>query len=112
MALRSERLYDMLVMARALPMPTSSALRSAVSLTFELRDTILPAELPDPPTQWNAPWAAYVRDYRIEWLTLDSAIAALRPFWSPLTSPTEPELTWDALTWSWQPTNPVELHGN
>lgn len=109
---RAKDLYDMLVMARALSMPTSGGLRSAVSLTFELRDTILPAELPDPPTQWNAPWAAYVRDYSIEWLTLDSAIAALRPFWSPITSPTAPELKWDPVAWSWQPSNPAELHGN
>ena len=109
---RVKDLYDMLVMARALPMPPSGALRSAESLTFELRDTTLPTELPDPPTQWSAPWAAYVRDYGIEWLTLDSAIAALRPFWSPITSPTEGELTWHPVAWSWQPTNPAELHGN
>jgi hypothetical protein len=104
---RVKDLYDMLVMARALPMPRSSDLRSAASLTFELRETPLPIELPDPPATWIAPWAAYVRDYGIEWLNLDSAIAALRPFWSPITSPTEPELSWDPVTWSWQPTNPV-----
>ena len=109
---RVKDLYDMLVMARALPMPASKELRSAVSLTFGLRDTMLPTELPDPPTQWASPWAAYVRDYGIEWLTLDSAIAALRPFWSPITSSTEPQLAWDTVAWSWQPTEPAELHGN
>ena len=105
-------LYDMLVMARALPMPSCNDLRSAVSVTFDLRNTPLPTELPDPPTQWTAPWAAYVRGYGIEWLILDSAIAALRPFWSPITNPTEPQLAWDPVAWSWQPTNPAELHGN
>jgi hypothetical protein len=102
----------MLVMARALPMPQSGDLRSAVSLTFALRETPLPIELPDPPTTWTEPWAAYVRDYGIEWLNLDSAIAALRPFWSPITNPTEPELSWDPVAWSWQPTNPAELYEN
>lgn len=109
---RVKDLYDMLVMARALPMPTHSALQTAVSLTFKLRGTMLPTELPDPPTTWTSPWTAYVRDYGIEWLTLDSAIAALRPFWSPIISSTELRLTWDPLAWSWQSTNPTELHGN
>jgi Nucleotidyl transferase AbiEii toxin, Type IV TA system len=109
---RVKDLYDMLVMARALPMPRSGDLRSAVSLTFALRQTPLPVELPDPPVTWTAPWAAYVHDYGIEWLTLDSAIAALRPFWSPITSPTEPQLVWDPVAWLWQLTNPVELHEN
>ena len=109
---RVKDLYDMLLMARALPMPTSNELHSAVSLTFELRDTTLPTELPDPPMQWNAPWAVYVRDYGIAWLTLDTSIAALRRFWSPITSPTEAQLAWDPVAWSWLPTNPAEQHGN
>ena len=109
---RVKDLYDMLVMARALPMPRSRDFRSAASLTFELRETPLPIELPDPPATWTAPWAAYVRDHGIEWLNLDSAIAALRPFWSPITNPTEPELSWDPVAWSWRLPNRPELYEN
>jgi Nucleotidyl transferase AbiEii toxin, Type IV TA system len=109
---RVKDLYDMLVMALALPMPQSGDLRSAVSLTFELRETLLPVELPDPPSVWMAPWAAYVRDYGIEWASLDSAIVALRPFWLPITSPIEQQLLWDPVAWSWQLANSVELHEN
>ena len=99
-------------MARALPMPTNSARRSAVSLTFELRDMPLPTELQIHRRRGPRLWAAYVGDYGIEWLTLDSAIAALRPFRSPITSPTEPQLAWYPLALSWQPANRVELHRN
>ena len=98
---RVKDLYDMLVMARALPMPTSDALHEAVSTTFFLRNTPLPTALPDPPPMWAAPWAAYVRDYGIEWTTLDDAVAALRPLWTPVTAPSEARRTWEPERWDW-----------
>ena len=100
---RVKDLYDMLVMARALPMPTSDALREAVSITFELRRTPLPTVLPDPPPMWAGPWAAYVRDYGIEWTTLDDAVAALRPFWFVITAPSDQLRTWEPERWNWFP---------
>jgi hypothetical protein len=95
-------LYDMLVVARAIAIPNSDALYDAVATTFALRDTPLPSQLPDPPTSWAAPWAAYVRDYGIEWTTLDQAVAALRPFWRVITTPSADPLTWDQSQWTWR----------
>ncbi len=98
---RVKDLYDMLVMARALPMPTSAALYDAVSTTFAFRHTPLPTALPDPPPIWAAPWAAYVRDYGIEWTTLGDAMAAPRPLWTPVTAPSEGCRTWEPERWDW-----------
>jgi hypothetical protein len=39
-------------------------------------------------------------------------MVALRPFWSPITSPTEQQHSWDPVAWSWQLANSVELHEN
>jgi Nucleotidyl transferase AbiEii toxin, Type IV TA system len=99
---RVKDLYDMLVIARALPVPNSEALHDAVATTFALRATPLASQLPDPPTSWAAPWAAYVRDYGIEWTTLDQAVGALRPFWQVITTPSADPLTWDQRQWTWR----------
>ena len=85
------------------PYADCRALRDAVTSTFGLRDTPLPTTLPDPPTTWVAPWATYVRDYGIDWTTLDQAVAALRPFWSPITSPSDELVTWKPEPWAWRP---------
>ena len=94
----------MLVMAQSLSIPDNEVLLDAASVTFALRQTPLPKELPDPPQAWTAPWAAYVRDYDIEWVTLSGAIDALRPFWLPITNPSDAPCTWEPGPWAWTPT--------
>jgi hypothetical protein len=100
---RVKDLYDMLVMAQSLPIPDNAVLLDAVSVTFALRQTPLPKELPDPPQAWTAPWAAYVRDYGIEWVTLSDAIDTLRQFWLPITNPSDVRCTWQPGPWAWTP---------
>ena len=50
---------------------------------------------------WAAPRVAYVRDYGIEWTTLDYAMAALRLLWTPVTAPSEARRTWEPERWDW-----------
>lgn len=102
---RVKDLYDMLMIARVLRVPNSDVLHEAVATTFAFRDTKLPTALPDPPAPWAAPWAAYVRDYGIEWTNLDDAIGALRPFWQVITSPPVELHTWDQRQWAWRSTH-------
>ena len=105
---RVKDLYDMLVVARVLSIPSSKELHDAVALTFALRDTPLPTSLPDPPVMWTAPWAAYVRDYGIEWTTLADAVRALRPFWTVITTPSNDPHTWDHRLWTWRTSDDQE----
>ncbi len=100
---RVKDLYDMLVMAQALQVPTSNVLFDAVAMTFALRHTPLPEELPDPPQSWASTWASYVRDYDIGWVALGDAIDALRPFWLPITSPSDVLCAWQPGPWVWAP---------
>ena len=60
---RPRDLYDMLVIARSLPVPVSRELRAACRATFALRHTAWPPALPSPPTSWTATWGAYVGDH-------------------------------------------------
>lgn len=99
---RTKDLYDMLVMARSLPLPASDELHDAVTATFELRATSLPTTLPVPPAQWQRTWAGYVRDYSIPWTNLDSAYAALVQLWAPVLAPPARPQTWDVEEWTWR----------
>ena len=100
---RPRDLYDMLVIARSLPIPDSDALRATSCQTFALRQTTWPPTMPAPPTTWAAARESYVRDHDIPWTDLDAAGAALASFWRPLLvseAGTHPA-HWDANSWAW-----------
>jgi len=62
---RPRDLYDMLVIARSLPVPELKALRATCQQTYALRATTWPPAIPAPPDSWGAPWESYVRDHDI-----------------------------------------------
>ena len=98
---RTKDLYDMLVMARSLPLPASDELSDAVQATFELRATSLPAVLPRPPQQWVRAWTSFVRDHAIPWANLDVAYSALTQLWAPILEPPVRVQAWDPSAWTW-----------
>lgn len=107
---RPRDLFDMLVIARSLPIPAASTLRTACLQTFDLRSTSWPPALPQPPASWIAAWDSYARDHRLPWTSLDAAGVALASFWRPvLTDGTESQGTgqdawWDPERWAWSAT--------
>ena len=101
---RPRDLYDMLVIARSLPLPLRAELRAGCRATFALRHTSWPPALPAPPTSWAATWHSYVGDYDIPWNDLDAASEALASFWLPLLIGDDDgadEAVWDPATWTW-----------
>jgi hypothetical protein len=101
---RPRDLYDMLVIAEQLPVPTARTLAKVCSETFTIRDTTWPPELPDPPEEWAEAWAGFVDVYGIPWASLKDAGGALHAFWDPLMSERITEAIWDPDTWTWIPT--------
>jgi hypothetical protein len=99
---RPRDLYDMLVIARSLPVPIARELRVACRATFALRQTVWPPALPPAPTSWASAWDAYVGDHDIPWIHLNAADDALAAFWRPLLADDEAQDgIWDPATWRW-----------
>lgn len=100
---RPRDLYDMLVIARSLPIPDSDTLRATCRQTFARRQTTWPPMLPAPPTTWVAAWETYVREHDLHRTDLDAAGEALMSFWRPLlvSEAVTPPAHWDADRWSW-----------
>jgi hypothetical protein len=101
---RAKDLFDMLVIADQVQLPTCAALTPAVRQTLQIRATDWPPKLAAPPTHWAGPWAGFTADYPLPWHDLDSAFLALRQFWEPIltaTAATSPT-TWDRDRWEWQ----------
>jgi predicted nucleotidyltransferase component of viral defense system len=100
---RPRDLYDMLVIARSLPVPDSMMLRMTCRQTFELRRTPWPPAIPHPPDTWVAAWRSYVDDHDLPWRDLAAAGTALTVLWYPLLADEPPPgpSSWDAVSWSW-----------
>jgi len=98
---RSKDLYDMLVIAQELTLPTKADLAAACRQTFALRATSWPPALGPPPESWAGAWNAYVADYGIRYRTLAGAYEALTAFWQPVTERTRSGAVWDAESWTW-----------
>jgi len=81
---RAKDLYDMLLIAADLPVPPLGELAEACATTFLLRDTTWPPNLVAQPGTWSRPWAGFVRDYGIGFVTLTDAYLGLVAFWGPV----------------------------
>ena len=100
---RPRDLYDMLVIAWSLPVPTFRKLQAACRETFTLRETSWPPTLPTPPGSWAAAWSSFVSEHDIPWSDLDAASQALEAFWGPLLigHPGSDYVSWDPEAWAW-----------
>ena len=98
---RAKDLYDMLVIAHELPIPSRTSLAAACRQTFQMRRTEWPPTLKQPPRSWSRAWRGFVADYRIEFANLDSAYEAVVAFWQPVLAEAGPASTWNADTWTW-----------
>ena len=98
---RPRDLYDMLVIAEQLPVPTARTLAETSSDTFRIRDTKWPPDLPDPPPNWAEAWVDFVDVYGIPWTSLNEAGSALHEFWDPVMSEKVTPASWDPDTWMW-----------
>lgn len=105
---RPRDLYDMLVIAWSLPVPTSRELQTACQETFTLRDTSWPPTLPTPPGSWAAAWNSFVSDHGIPWADLDEAGQALESFWLPVLFGDQGSGndSWDPEAWAWSVRRP------
>lgn len=100
---RAKDLYDMLLIAAELPMPSLGDLTEACIATFELRTTAWPPTLNPPPVGWEQPWSSFVRDYGAPFATLEEAFSALAAFWGPvLGGEVPPGSIWNGATWRWE----------
>lgn len=100
---RAKDLFDMLVIAHQVRLPSAGALADASRLTFAIRRTTWPPNLVPPPADWTRPWTGFVEEYPLPWVDLPSAFNALSAFWRPVIAHQigRPELLWDASTTAW-----------
>jgi hypothetical protein len=100
---RAKDLFDMLVMADQVQLPSGARLAASVEDTFKVRATDWPPPLVEPPADWRRPWTGFVTDYPLPWDTLSAAFTALTEFWSPLLtgSAIVADATWRRDLWRW-----------
>jgi hypothetical protein len=98
---RPRDLYDMLVIAERLPIPDAATLVEACQVTFEIRRTVWPPDLPTPPAEWADAWKQFELVYGIPWPDLPTAGEALALFWRPLLAGSVAG-EWDARSWEWR----------
>ncbi len=80
-------------------------LRQACEQTFSFRGTHpMPERLPDPPTGWEGPYAAMVRDSALAWPTLATVAEAARLFLDPVLQGAQID-EWIAAEWRWRATS-------
>ena len=88
----------LLAMAREID---SARLRAALKQTFAFRGTHpLPYFVPEPPQQWQQPYAKMAREDALPWLTSDVLTLAVRAFLGPVLVDSQAG-TWVPEKWTW-----------
>jgi hypothetical protein len=81
----------------------AAKIREALEQTFTFRKTHpVPERLPDPPTEWEEPYAAMAAEDDLPWPTLSSVTAAARAFLDPMLAGEKGD-RWSPETWTWAP---------
>lgn len=97
---RVKDLPDIALIATAGPLD-ADRLRAAIDQTFSFRGThAIPQRLPDPPNEWEQPYAAIARKDQLQWATLDEVAAAAQSFLDPILADDD-DARWDNESWSW-----------
>lgn len=103
---RARDLYDMLVLAAFVELPTAGDIALACRQTFDLRNTTWPPTLTPPPHTWEPAWSGstgFAATHAAPWRTLDAAFIALQAFWGPLIAESAPaDARWNSQDWSWR----------
>jgi hypothetical protein len=103
MSSRPRDLFDMLVIAQDVALPTSGEIAVACRQTFELRMTRWPPELNPPLEEWEKPWLGFITDYPLPWRTAANGYEALAQFWLPILKGILPESSkWHSDAWEWK----------
>lgn len=97
---RVKDLFDMLVIAERLPVPSAQQMKGAVEQTFSIRTTLVPEALHPPPSSWEGSWKEFYRDHHLSWPTLDEAYEGLNRFWLPILNG-RIDGVWNASKWAW-----------
>ncbi|HEY0475844.1 MAG TPA: nucleotidyl transferase AbiEii/AbiGii toxin family protein [Kribbella sp.] len=100
---RAKDLFDMLVIADQVQLPSGARLAACVEDTFRVRTTDWPPPLVEPPADWHRPWTSFITEYPWPWNTVSAAFTALTEFWSPLLtgSAVATDATWRQELWRW-----------
>jgi len=81
----------------------AATIREALEQTFGFRKTHpVPERLPDPPPDWEEPYAAMAAEDDLPWPTLSSVTEAARAFIDPVLAG-EMGGRWSPVTWTWAP---------
>jgi hypothetical protein len=81
----------------------AATIREALEQTFGFRETHpVPERLPDPPLEWEEPYAAMAAEDDLPWSTLSSVTAAAREFLDPVLAGGKGD-RWSPATWTWAP---------
>jgi hypothetical protein len=97
---RVKDLPDLALLAQTGPLD-ARRVRSALQQMFEFRATHpVPTRLPDPPAEWDAPYARMATDNELPWATLAEVVGATREFLDPVLGTTAGAL-WEPRSWAW-----------
>jgi hypothetical protein len=95
-------LVDILLIAE-LRQIDGQVLYQALRVTFDVRKThALPLHLPDPPSNWSAPFRRLAEETDLGYRALGDGGQAARQFLDPVLRG-EATGTWNPVMWSWQP---------
>lgn len=98
---RVKDLPDLALLATAQPLD-ARRLRAALEQTFSFRKThALPSRLPEPPKEWEPPYAAMAREDELAWLTLDEVTKVAQAFLDPVLAGGL-VATWQPERWAWR----------
>ena len=100
---RAKDLFDMLVIASQVQLPSGPTLTAAVRQTFQIRATDWPPALLEPPPDWAEPWKGFITDYPLQWGDLRDAFVALQRFWGPILTgvAADADASWQPDAWQW-----------
>jgi len=81
----------------------AATLRTALERTFEFRAThALPVDVPPPPANWQAPYAAMAESDQLVWRTIEELHRAVQDFLRPVLEASATSAIWNPAEWRWR----------
>jgi hypothetical protein len=98
---RVKDLPDLALLAQIGPLH-AQRVRAALQQTFGFRATHpLPTRLPDPPAEWDAPYARMAEENELAWATLGAVTGAARALLDPVLGDNS-DARWNPRAWAWE----------